>query len=124
MSHPCRHGRSDGAQCAEDVVSHALRRVVLDQGNMLVGSRVVDRLGPPSLHDASHALLILDRRQQRDQGHRLAGPQLLLQFLLDGVERELALLDQQQLARSGLKDLSAQFAADGAARASDQHRVA
>ena len=46
---------------------------------------------------------------------------LVGQFLLDGVERQLAHLVQHDLARAVAGDLAAELAADAAAAAGDQH---
>ncbi|MNV48659.1 hypothetical protein D3C71_1405770 [compost metagenome] len=61
------------------------------------------------------------------QRHQLAGDGFLLndglQLLVDAVERELAVVHQQQARRALARYLAAQFAADATARTGDHHRL-
>mgnify|MGYP006203492875 CR=1 FL=1 len=78
---------------AFDVVLNTLRDVIFHQRNMLVGSCVVDGLGPPDGHEAIHGDLIANRRQE---GHDRNA--LLLESLKLGVnviQGKFTLLDQQ-----------------------------
>jgi hypothetical protein len=93
---------------------------------MLVGGGVVDGLRMPGRHDLAHAPRIRHRSEQRHDPRRgsTAAFQYLQQFAMDGVERELGALHQQQRGSIASDDLAAQLAADGSAGARHQHHLA
>ena len=95
-------------QRAEHVVLYAFCCVGLDHGHMLVGSCVVDAGGAVQSAQLGHALRVSHAGQQ---GRELALDDALLgerlQFLVDAVERELAVIDQQQLCGTQLRQLAA-----------------
>ena len=107
-------GTRDGER-AEDVVAQPLLHVRFHDRHVLVGRSVIDRL---------HAVLAHHRAQQRVVEHRAeAGDEhravRLMQLAVDGVERELGVVEQHQLGRPLRGDLAAELAADGATGTGD-----
>ena len=107
---------------AEGVVAHGLPGVVFFQdGNVLVGGGVVDDGRPVVLEDFFEAGAVLD---VADDGDDLLLREGAFQVFGDAVEGEFAQLEDDQLARLEAGDLAAEFGADGAAAAGDQHGLA
>jgi hypothetical protein len=110
---------------AKHIVENALGRVGFHHRHMFVGRGVEHRGRAISLADFPQAARIGHTAQQ---GHQLK-PQALdltqpLQFLVNGVETKLVVVQQQQLAWRLQQDLPAQLTADAAARPRHQHHFA
>ena len=69
----------------------------------------------------AHPLLLTTVREHRDAGTEVA---LLLQFAADLEQVVLGVIDEDQPARADARDLTAQLAADRAARSGDEHDLA
>ena len=80
-------------QRAEDVVAHALDRIVLDQRHMLVGGGVVDGVRPPGWRRSSRIRASSQHRgeQRHESARRGRRPaRCTLELAMDGVERIFA----------------------------------
>ncbi len=122
---PHRCGRLRHVERSKHIVDKALRRVALHHGHMLVGCSVVHGVWPVSGANPVQPTPVNHRGQQRHQlglGVCVFAPAVKL--AVQGVEGEFAVLQQQQLARMLLQNLSTQFAANAAARPGHQHRFA
>lgn len=125
MAGPVLQRHPHHGQRAEDVVQNAFACIGLHHGHVLVRGGMVDGRGPVLAADVGHALLLRHVGQQGDQlAVVFALLRQRLQFVVDGVEREFAVVHQQQLPGLLAHDLPAQFAADAAARPGDQHHRA
>ncbi len=108
----------------QHIVAHSLDDVVLDDRNMLVGRRVIDRFHREIVDDHAHAHIILNRAQQRhDARMESAAHGELLQFAIDRIECIFTAIDQQQLPRRLGQDLPAKFRADGTPGTGDHDRL-
>ena len=109
-------------QSAKHIVAHRLPGIAhFHQRHMLVSRRVEHQGWLPLGKDLIKTLRILHVTRQRDNGDvgLMVG-----EPLLNGIEHKLAGFDQHQPRRRKLGQLPTQLAADGAARAGHQHRLA
>ncbi|MNX87173.1 hypothetical protein D3C86_1190870 [compost metagenome] len=83
------HGNPRRRERAHRVVSHTLRRVVLDERHMLVCRRVIDRVRAPGAHHFTQPRSIAYRGEQWDDTYVR---RQLLQLLVDAIERVFAQL--------------------------------
>jgi hypothetical protein len=101
------------AQCPDRIVPHAFQRIMLDQGNMLVGGGVKNRLRTPGPQNPLHPVLIDHRPEQR---HKVMLRAIFAweaaEVAMYRIESEFAGIDKEQLCRADREDLAAQFAAD------------
>ena len=105
---------------ASEVVSDRLRRAGLHQGHVLVGRGVKDDLGLLAREDLVHPRRVHDVGDARNEARlRRAG-----EVQQEVEERVLGLLDEDQVARRGSRDLSHELAPDGASSAGDEDALA
>ena len=111
-------------QGAKHIVENALGRVAFNHRNMFIGGGMVDpvrAITPQQFAQPARVGYAAEQRQQIDL--ELARKTKRLQLAVNAVQAELAVVQQQQLARPLANDLAAQFAADAAARPGDQHHL-
>ena len=109
-------------QGTKHIVADTLARVVFDHRHVLIGCCVVDRDRAVFRKNGLQALRVGDAGQQRHQFYlRTQVTAKGLQLLMDGIQTKLIVIQEQQLARLLLHDLTRQLAANAATRAADQH---
>ena len=98
---------------------------MLDQRHMLVSSRMINRVHRKSAHDAPAFLALQHRAEKRHQFRRAAqSVELQAQLLLDGIQRKLRHLQQNQPGGLVAQYLAAQLGSDGAPGTAHHHRLA
>ncbi len=110
----------DDVAGAEDVVAHPFANLRLDDRYVLVGGGMEDQARP--VFDKR----VLQRHAVTDVAEHCVQRQVreaLAQFALDEVELELAALVDDQRGDPQARDLAAQFRADRATAARDEHRL-
>ena len=104
---------------AQHVVLHGLTGVVLHERHVLVGRRVEDDLGPVPLEAVADDALVGHRADDDRERHPQLG-RLGLHLVEQLVGRVLVDVEDDDLARPGLDELTDQLRADGATTAGDQ----
>ena len=115
------HGGIGRAVGAEGVVLNGLARAVLHEGDMLVGSGVVDQLGAVGAEDLVQTAAVADRADERDE---VQVGILLAKLQLDGIGVVLVDIQDHELFGIVRGDLAAELRADGPAAAGDQDGLA
>ena len=116
-----KHGGISRAVGAEGVVLDRLAGAVLHEGDMLVGSGVIDDLWTVGAENLVQAAAVADRADERD---KVQVGILLAQLQLDSIGVVLVDIENHQLFGVVRGDLAAELGANGAAAAGDQDGLA
>ena len=115
------HGGVSRLIGADGVVLDRLTGTVLHEGDVLMGSGVVDNLGMVLLKDLEDTAAVADGA---DQGHKVQVRILFPQFQLDGVGVVFIDIEDDELLRMMTGHLAAELRADASPTACDEDNLA
>ena len=116
-STPPRNASCANVKRSNDVVAKTFEWIVLDQGNMFIGSSMKNHGGLPCFHDRPHPPPVENGREQRDRNPTCSS----IQSVVDRIKGVFARLYQQQLGRFHPIELAAQFAPDRPTRSGNHY---